>query len=269
MDKSSGILKTLVSAVLFVAALLMFVPAAGFAQTPPAPETQQQSITVRLEQVSPLKIDQPPKSLLRDIFTGPMMSGIASAVASAIVALVGVKMALRNTEATLYQKSNEAQVKELQTRLNEFYGPFNQISKENELLSQEFRERHKKQKQDFRTLVALLDPNWRGSLDASDKALVEKMIQNGNDLRKLIRDKSGLVDPQIVPILAKAASHFAILEMAAKGQLENKPERFAPYVYPRELDDAITKEMARLNNRIGELLNKPGLKHKPIQPLQL
>lgn len=76
-------------------------------------------------------------------------------------------------------------------------------------------------------------------------------------------------DTQIVPILAKAAAHFSVLEMAANGQLENKPERFSSYVYPRELDVAINKEITRLNTRISELLNDPGLKHLPMKALQL
>lgn len=253
----------------FAAAGLMISAETGFGQAAVSTQTTQQPLSVRLEQIAPLKIEQPAKSIWRDIFTGPMMSGVASAAASAIVALLGVRMALRNTEATLYQKSNEAQVKELQARLNEFYGPFNQISKENELVSSEFRQRHQKKTENFRTLVALLDKAWRENLDVSDKALLERMIQNGNDLRKLIRDKSGLADPKIAPILAKAAAHFSVLEMAAKGQLENKPERFSSYVYPRELDAAISKEIARLNTRITVLLNDPGLKHAPMESLAL
>ncbi|ENN89759.1 hypothetical protein RHSP_63987 [Rhizobium freirei PRF 81] len=154
-------------------------------------------------------------------------------------------------------------------RLTEFYGPFDQISKENDLISREFRQRYKQGSDEFRTLIALLDEKWRNGLDQSDKALLEKIIQNGKDLRQLIRSKSGLVDSQIAPILASAAAHFSVLKMAAGGQLQNQPERFAAYVYPRELDPAIAKEIARLNKRIRALLNDPGARHAPISPLML
>jgi hypothetical protein len=263
MDKVIVALKLIIAAT-FIALAVASTSSHAAAQTPARP-----SLSVEILNVPPIRLDQPARSIWREILSGPMLSGIASAVASAIVALIGVRMALRNTVATLYQKSNEAEVKELQARLNEFYGPFNQISRENELISREFRDRHKRDDPNFRTLIALLDEQWRIALDKSDKALLDRMMQNGTDLRKLIRDKSGLVDVKIVPILAKAAAHFAILEMASKGELENLPSRFDTYVYPRELDPAITKEIDRLNGRIQALLTEPGKNHPPIRPLVL
>lgn len=252
-----------------IAATLVMFMVALVASSAVAQTEGPTSLPVAIVRVAPIELVQSGRPIWRDILVGPMLSGIASAIASAIVALIGVRMALRNTEATLYQKSNEAEVKELQARLNEFYGPFNQISRENELVSREFRDRHKRDDTNFRTLIALLDEQWRTSLDKSDKALLDRMIQNGTDLRKLIRDKSGLVDVKIVPILAKAAAHFSMLEMASKGELENRPARFDTYVYPRELDAAITREIDRLNSRIQSLLNEPGKNHPPIPPLTL
>lgn len=278
MDTFPCLVKGLVAIALLTFGMVYADTTGVFAQTSPdqtAPHVGAPApFTLRLEQAAPfeaapIKLNQPKKTLLREILTGPILSAIVSAITSAIVALAGVAMALRNTTATLYQKSNEAEVKELQTRLTEFYGPFDQISKENELISQEFRNRHKQGNDAFRTLIALLDKNWRDGLDQSDKALLEKIIQNGKDLRQLIRLKSGLVDPQIAPILASAAAHFSVLEMATGGQLQNQPERFAAYVYPRDLDPAIAKEIARLNDRIRTLLNDPGVKHAPIPKLVL
>lgn len=261
--------KVVVAHKLMVAAVVVMFAVAWMNISASAQTQGQTSLPIEITKIAPVKLDQPARSIWRDILTGPVLSGIASAVASTIVALVGVRMALRNTQATLYQKSNEAEVKELQARLNDFYGPFNQISRENELVSREFRDRHKKNDPNFRTLIALLDEQWRTALDKSDKALVDRMIQNGSDLRKLIRDKSGLVDVKIVPILAKAAAHFAVLEMASKGEIEAEPGRFDEYVYPRELDPAIEKEINRLNDRIRTLLSEPGKKHPPMRPLSL
>lgn len=278
MDTLSRIMIRFSATALVVLVIVTATAAAALAQTLPAQTspTVRTSVpfTLRLEQAAPFetapfKVEQSKKSLLREILTGPILSAVVSAITSAIVALLGVAMALRNTTATLYQKSNEAEVKELQGRLTDFYGPFDQISKENDLISREFRQRHKQENVEFRTLIALLDEKWRNELDQSDKTLIEKMIQNGKDLRQLIRSKSGLVDSQIAPILARAAAHFSVLEMAAAGQLQNQPERFAAYVYPRELDPAVQKEIARLNERIRILLNNPGARHAPIPPLIL
>lgn len=279
MDTLFSIMKRHCAIGLLICVVVAATTAEGAAQTvapqtSSAPAVNPVPFTLRVEQAAPfvaapLKLDQPTKSLLREFLTGPVLSAIVSALTSAVVALIGVGMALRNTTATLYQKSNEAEVKELQTRLTEFYGPFDQISKENDLISREFRQRHSQGNDAFRTLISLLDQKWRDELDQSDRALLEKIIQNGKDLRELIRSKSGLVDTQIAPILAKAAAHFSVLEMAASGQLQNQPERFAAYVYPRELDPAIAREITRLNERIRVLLNEPGAQHAPISPLVL
>ncbi|WP_323688330.1 hypothetical protein [Rhizobium sp. AN69] len=106
-------------------------------------------------------------------------------------------------------------------------------------------------------------------MDGSDKAIIAKMITNAAALRDLIREKSGLVDLQLIPILAKASAHYCLLELASEGLLDRKSDRFEDNVYPRELDDAISKEIARLNSRIIVLLAKPGKKHRPIEPLKL
>ncbi|MFK3780953.1 hypothetical protein [Agrobacterium sp. NPDC089420] len=231
----------------------------------PAMTAVPQSFAVTVAEIPAIRLDQPSKPLWREILTGSVGSGLASAFA----AIFGVWFALRNTTSTLRQKSNEVEIKELQTRLNEFYGPFNQISRENELLSLEFRNRHKAVDDKFRTLIALTDPAWRASLDGSDKAIIEKMITNAAALRDLIREKSGLVDLQLIPILAKASAHYCLLELASEGLLDRKSDRFKDNVYPRELDDAISKEIARLNSRIIVLLAKPGKKHRPIESLKL
>lgn len=231
----------------------------------PAMTPVPQSFAVTVAEIPSIRLDQPSKPLWREILTGSVGSGLASAFA----AIFGVWFALRNTTSTLRQKSNEVEIKELQTRLNEFYGPFNQISRENELLSLEFRNRHKAVDDEFRTLIALTDPSWRAGLDGSDKAIVDKMVSNAVALRGLIREKSGLVDLQLIPILAKASAHYCLLEMASEGLLDWKSDRFTTNVYPRELDDAINKEIGRLNSRIILLLAKPGKKHTPIEPLKL
>ena len=78
-----------------------------------------------------------------------------------------------------------------------------------------------------------------------------------------------MVDVKIVPILAKAAAHFAVLEMAPKGEIEAEPGRFDQYVCPRNFDPAIEKEIDRLNDRIRTLPSEPGKNHPTMRPLSL
>ena len=95
------------------------------------------------------------------------------------------------------------------------------------------------------------------------------MIENGRALRQLVRERAALVDPAVQPYLAKAAAHFAILELASKGELDNDPERFAQYVYPEKLDDVIELEVKRLTERIDYLLNHSDRRNGRLAPLKI
>ncbi|QIO61590.1 hypothetical protein [Rhizobium leguminosarum] len=213
------------------------------------------SLTVRVEQAEPFKMATEQKSTLVAILTGPFGGGIAGAIAAS----AGVWIAHRAGRSTLQQKSNEAEVKEIQERLNSFYGPFELRSSENKLISGEFR--RKQGDKDFRTLVALLNPTWKDGLSNADKNLLKRMIDNGIALNTLIRDKSGYVNPSLLPVLAKTSAHFTMLDLAYNNQLDDDPARFGDYAYPRELDEAINKEIVSLNQRVDRLLRDPGRKH--------
>src|SRR5262249_53178775 len=102
-----------------------------------------------------------------------------------------------------------------------------------------------------------------------DQTLVNEIVANGSDLRTLIRDKTGAVDPAILPYLAEAGTHFTMLKLAKDGALENDPKRFERYVYPRKLDDVLKLDMARLKKRADLLLNQPSKSHGSPEPLKI
>ncbi|NRQ17681.1 hypothetical protein [Ensifer sesbaniae] len=214
-----------------------------------------QTLNVRVEQAEPFRTEKEDKPALVAILTGPFGGGIAGALAAG----AGVLIAHLTGRSTLRQKSNEAEMKEIQERLNSFYGPFKIRSVENKLIANEFRQ--KQGGSDFRTLIALLDPQWKTSLSNADQNLLKKMIDNGVTLRGLIQEKSGHVYGPLMPRLAEAATHFTMLEMAYNDQLDNTPPRFSTYVYPRELDEKIDEEIEYLNARLDLLLRYPGKQH--------
>lgn len=197
----------------------------------------------------------------------PYINPAISALAGLAGAAVGGFVARWNTSASNNQRANEIEINQLQAKLNGFYGPFCLISDENKIIALEFKK--KQGKDDFRTLIALLDPEWRTSLSPANKTIVATMIQNGQALRALVREKAALVDPKVQPYLAKAAAHFAILELASKGELENDPTRFAQYVYPEKLDGVIALEVRRLTDRIDHLLANSDRRNKRMAPLQI
>lgn len=141
-----------------------------------------------------------------------------------------------------------------------------QRSEENRLLALELRDRQP-DKATFRTLLKLLDPEWFPSLPKADQTIVLEIVRNGEDLRALIRDKSGAVDAKLVPYLSRAGTHFTILKLAKDGALDNDPERFKRYVYPQQVDEVLNLEMVRLNGRMEQLQADPAKRHGPLAPL--
>lgn len=197
----------------------------------------------------------------------PFINPAISALAGLAGAAVGGFVARWNMSASNNQRANEIEINQLQAKLNGFYGPFCLISDENKIIALEFKK--KQGKEDFRTLIALLDPDWRTTLSPANKTIVATMIENGRALRTLVREKAALVDPKVQPYFAKAAAHFAILELASKGELENDPARFAQYVYPEKLDGVIDLEVRRLTGRIDYLLANSDRRNERIAPLKI
>src|SRR5690606_29918636 len=145
-----------------------------------------------------------------------------------LVALFAAYWSYKGVGATLAQTINEAEVKQLQEKLDTFYGPYIQLSESNRLLIEELRSRQARPEQ-FRTLVELIKPDWRTRFDRSDQIIIEEIVRNDTRLRKLIHDKSGLVDASVVPYLARASAHFRIVKLAFDGKLANDPQRFDRY----------------------------------------
>jgi len=243
----------------FFVLLLTLLAGAALAQSsatnPLLEKPIPQTLTVRVEQAEPFRTEREEKPVWVAILTGPFGGGIAGAIAAGF----GVLIAHLAGRSTLRQKSNEAEMKEIQERLNSFYGPFKIRSAENKLIASEFRQ--KQGGAEFRTLIALLDPQWKQSLSNADQSLLRKMIENGAALRKIIEEKSGYVYGPLMPKLAEAATHFTMLELAYSDQLDNSPDRFKSYVYPRDLDEKIDGEVEYLNKRVDLLLRYPGKMH--------
>ncbi|TIN22891.1 hypothetical protein [Mesorhizobium sp.] len=256
--------------VVFLASIWLGTACAQPTQSPPAaqPEseavhvTSEAPIVLRVEQAAPFEMASAPKSRWE-----PYAQPAISAFAALLGAAVGGLIAKWNASAANNQRANEVEIAQTQSKLNDFYGRFRLIAEENKLVSWEFKKRHGGE--DFRTLLALLDPTWLQGLSPADKTIVATMVENGVMLRTLIRDKAGLVDPAMLPYLAKVSAHFSMLELAYKGKLEDDQKRFKQYVYPEKLDGVLDIEMKRLSDRIALLLTKSGKRHKAISPLMI
>lgn len=227
---------------------------AGPLNTPP--------MVVRVEQAAPFETASAAKA-----WWEPYVQPIISGVAALLGAVAGAYAATRNMTAANNQRANEMEIVQIQNRLNEFYSRFQMVSEENKLIALDFKKRQKSD--DFRTLIALLDPGWRGGLSPADETIIKNIVANGVFLKGLIRDRAGLVDAQVLPYLVRVSAHFSMLELAYGGKLENDPRRFEVYVYPEKLDGVLELEIARLTARMGILQVQTDRRHGPMQPLRI
>jgi len=225
--------------------------------------TETPSQIIAIEKTNPSQTEKAPPNP----WWVQLLQPIVAALAGLGGALIGAWVGRSNTVASINQKANELEIKEIQTRLNEFYGRFQQIADENHLIAREFKAHHGDPA--MRTLLMLLDPVRREALSPSDEAIVKSLVDNGNVLRTLIREKSGLVDAAILPYLSRAALHFSMLELAKEGKLDNEPLRFERFVYPAVLDEVLVLEMQRLNCRIRKLVENSSAAHPPLESLEI
>lgn len=230
---------------------------------------------VRVEQVAPIKLEPGGDSSwwarLAPIIA-PLISGFTALGGAWLGLRVGqsntqktIEAAQRNSEAAINQKASEAELKEIREKLDTFYGPYMQRS-ENRLLALKLRDRQP-DRVTFRTLLNLLDPAWFAGLAKADQTIVSEIVNNGIELRNLIREKSGAVDPAVLPYLARAGAHFTMLKLAKEGALANDPKRFERYVYPGQLDKVLAMDMARMQLHGETLLADPAKRHGPLTPL--
>lgn len=196
-------------------------------------------------------------------FFTPLIGGIIGVLG----VLVGGWFATKNARAALVQKTNELEIADINRRLEGFVAPFEQLSMENLMLARELKRRHGGD--DFRTLPALLERGWKEKLTTGDRTLVDAVVANGKRLREMILADGGAVSSTIRPHLAAASMHFRMLELAYGDSLDPDPERYAAYVYPRQLDGALASERKRLEERKEQLRSGPDKAHPAIPELAL
>jgi hypothetical protein len=261
----------------------------------PAPQASQPTVAtpvplaVRVEAIPTLELKSAPSSLsLRDFapslgaiigligavmavwITGRMgqRNNQASIEAAQRNAEASIMAAQRNNEAGLWQKANETELKDIQAKLDGFYGPFLQLSGMNSLLAREFRDRQP-DKDTFRLLRSVFDKQWLASLSDGDKTIVREICNNASLLETFLKEKSAMVDAKVLPYLSRVSAHFRILHLAYKGELGTDPTNFLRYVYPQQLDKVLELEVERLKRRSASLRAHPADSPGPLEPLNI
>jgi hypothetical protein len=197
----------------------------------------------------------------------PLWTAVVSAFAALLGALIGSAASTRNARAAIIQKTNELEIESIESRLTEFIGPFLHLSEENKILAAELK-RNQPGGSDFRTLTALLTDGWLAGLSDGDRNLLDAVVANGRELRRLISERGGsAVSPELMPYFSQASAHFRFLDLAASGSLDKNPDRYRSYVYPRQLDGVMLAEQKRLHDRREALRSQPDKPHSATPAL--
>jgi len=187
-------------------------------------------------------------------------------------ALIGVAIIVfftrKSTVSEQWLKINEAEANYLQNKLDKFYGPFTVASEANYLLAQDLRSRQPIP-DGYRLLDKLFDAKWREDLPAGDRELVREICETGERLSTLIKKNIGLVDPKIIPYIARSVAHFRILKLAYDQKLGDNSSPFLRYVYPHQLDSVLKLELERLQRRVMLLRKEPTKSHGEMVQLDL
>lgn len=174
---------------------------------------------------------------------------------------------VRNSRESMIQEVNEAEMKELERKLDGFYGPYLHLSETNATLAHELKARQNQLGKNFRTLLALLDPEEKAALSENDKAIIAEIVSIDGALQELIEEKAGLLDDEVQRYLWRADAHFRIIRLAHEGKLSGEPNRFVHYVYPLAVDNVLREEVKRLRARHEKLRRAPTTEHEPIARL--
>ncbi|MEM6392794.1 MAG: hypothetical protein AAF797_08495 [Planctomycetota bacterium] len=193
-------------------------------------------------------------------------------IVTPILSLLGVGLIVyftrRNVLSEQWLKTNRAEADYLQNKLDSFYGPLILLSQSNHHLAQDLRSRQV-DPGSYRLLDKLFDNNWRDNLTPGDATFVDDICHQAQVLSKIMEDHVGLVDQQVLEYLARAHAHFKVLRLAHEKKLGVDSKPYLKYVYPRQLDEVLSRERARLQARIELLRRRPTEDHGEIGPIDL
>jgi len=193
-----------------------------------------------------VRLEKQDSSLLKD-----SLPSIISLIA-VLVSFFAVWSSQTHNKRTLIQKAREDDIRDIQEKLNSFYGPFRQLLTTSRNLYRLF---SLGKPHDFRTLVALIEGKV---FHGNDAVLLREIVDVTQKIDRLIMEKSGLIDESLQPLMAQASTHFRLMLLASKGELHGDTDRFTEDVFPRELGQKIDAEIERLRSRRDQLRRLDG-----------
>jgi hypothetical protein len=163
-------------------------------------------------------------------------------IVTTIVGLSALVLSFWFNKQSLKQKNSDDERKEIYKKLNDFYGPFQQLRKKSQLLYDQFakeeKDKHKAHGERFKTLLFLLEGN---KFTGNDENLLTEIITINKQLEDIIINRAGLIDDEELrnKIFPKFITHAFIIRLAKEGTLSGNNENFINLTFPSEIDEKI------------------------------
>lgn len=181
-----------------------------------------------------------------------MNSSAGSAIIGAIGVIIGGLIALAtnsySAKMQMKQSRNEKMRIKYEQQLYEFYNPLVFLLERTTAEYHLFALEEKKADKQTRTLTLLLDGH---EFSEYDRSLLEEIIEYNNQISKLITSNSRFIDNELVSPLVELVNHYALIERAYKGNLQNNTVN-REHTYPRD----ILSKLKDKQKSIVEELNK-------------
>lgn len=174
-------------------------------------------------------------------------SSLIAAASGFFGALVGAGAALLAQRYSLIATRAADERRLIVEQLDRFLIPYATLARANFTLAADLRRRLGYEE---RFLVKIFDKSWITSLADGDRAIVKVICDNAAKLESYIEERMSFVDNGLAKKFSAALVHYRVLTMAAAGELGTDPTPFQTYSYPRDLDEAVDKEIDRLSTEL-------------------
>lgn len=184
-------------------------------------------------------------------FISELIKSLIPLVSALAGIIIGGFINNRITIKTLRAKANEPEIQEIRDSIRSFYQPILLLLRKNKKLYDMF---SYGKPEGFRTLVALLEGQ---TFTGNDANLLSEIIKIDKEINEIITTEKGKIkSKEISETLSKASVHFDVIEMAYWKNIVGEHDRFKNYVFPRELEDLIVKEIDSLMTKLEGLEKK-------------
>lgn len=157
-----------------------------------------------------------------------------------------------NSSRTSYKRNiKEKEYEKCNKKLEEFYYPFLYLLGLNTSLYSCFALKEKAKDNNFRTLIALIKKH---DFSATDKMILDEIINNNKEINKLILEKGLYVEKtDIRKKLIQLSTHYTVIDLAYNGKIDEYSEEYDKMVFPRGIHESISAEIQMLEDKLKEL----------------